>query len=255
MLWASDGRVWGRLCDNLDIARAMVLLRVWTPASAPIWCGVLLDAPRYFFGSGVGGGAFTYVATEVEGGSPGNVLLTVALIVVPPAGRLIAYSLTTPGVGTLVVGTGHIDSDSKNCQLEQNLIAAQIKPNGLSLSDRRAVEKTTAAIQDGKTNYFQLPYQDLTPPRELALRQDSAAGTRIVTLTWQTAFAGDESISHYEILRDGQKIGDVKYRPQVAKTPLLYEDREAGAGAHKYLVVTVDAIGRRAETGEVMAPV
>lgn len=169
--------------------------------------------------------------------------------------RLIAYSLTTPGVGTLIVGTGHIDNDSKNCQLEQNLIAAQIKPNGLSLSDRRAVEKTTATIQEGKTNYFQLPYQHVTPPRNVSVGQHSAGGSRIVTLTWQTGYAGDEPISHYEILRDGQMMGRVEYRPQVDKTPLQYEDKTAGAGAHRYVVATVDSIGRRAAASEVTAPV
>src|SRR5450756_1326597 len=87
---------------------------------------------------------------------------------------LIQYSLTTPGIGTLIVGTGHIDDDPKKCQLGQNLIAAQIKPTGLSMSDRRAIEKTTATVQDGKTNYFQLPHQDLTPPRDVALSRDAA---------------------------------------------------------------------------------
>ena len=184
--------------------------------------------------------------------NPSHVIRTVGSPSLP-SDRLIHYSLTTPGIGTLIVGTGHIENDPKNCQLGQNLIAAQIKPNGLSVSDRRAIEKTTATIQDGKTNYFQLPHQDLTPPREVALSQDSAGGKRTVKLTWQTAYAGDEPISHYEVLRDGQKIGRVDYRPQVDKTPFLFEDKTATAGAHKYLVATVDAIGRRAEAGDLTA--
>ena len=98
-----------------------------------------------------------------------------------------------------------------------------------------------------------MPYQDLTPPREVALTQDSASGTHVVKLTWQTAYAGDEPISHYEILRDGQKIGRVNYRPQVDKNPLLFEDNTAAAGAHKYVVATVDAIGRRATAGDLTA--
>src|SRR5947209_1868795 len=107
--------------------------------------------------------------------SPSHVIRTIGSPSLP-SDRLIHYSLTTPGIGTLIVGTGHIDEDSKNCQLGQNLIAAQIKPNGLSVSDRRAIENTTATIQDGKTNYFQLPHQHLTPPWELALRPHSAGG-------------------------------------------------------------------------------
>ncbi|HVO69604.1 MAG TPA: aldo/keto reductase [Aggregatilineaceae bacterium] len=160
---------------------------------------------------------------------------------------LIRYSLTTPGIGTLIVGTGQIDSDPKKCQLEQNLTAAQVKPVSLTVSDRRAIEKTTATVQGGKTNYFQLPHQDMTPPRDVALAQDSAGGKRVVKLTWQTAYAGNEPISHYEISRDGQKIGRVDYRPQIDKAPFRFEDKNAAAGAHQYVVATVDTTGRRVE--------
>ncbi len=184
--------------------------------------------------------------------NPSHVIRTVGSPSLP-SDRLIQYSLTTPGIGTLIVGAGHIDDDPRNCQLAQNLIATQIKPDGLSVSDRRAIEKNTATIQDGKTNYFQLPHQDLTPPRDVALAQDSAGGRRVVTLTWQTAYAGDEPISHYEVLRDGQNIGRVNYRPQVDKSPFLFEDKIAAEGAHKYAVATVDAIGRRAEAGDLTA--
>jgi aryl-alcohol dehydrogenase-like predicted oxidoreductase len=184
--------------------------------------------------------------------NPSHVIRTVGSPSLP-SDRLIQYSLTTSGIGTLIVGTGRIDNDPKNCQLEQNLIAAQIKPNGLSLSDRRAIEKTTATIQDGKTNYFQLPYHALTPPRDVALAQESAGAQRIVKLTWQTAYAGNEPISNYEILRDDESIGRVDYRPQLDRNPLWFEDRAAPAGAHKYVVATVDAIGRRAPAGDLVA--
>jgi len=184
--------------------------------------------------------------------NPSHVIRTVGSPSLP-SHALIQYSLTTPGIGTLIVGTGQIDDDPKKCQLEQNLIAAQVKPNGLSALNRRAIESSTATVQDGKTNYFQLPHQDLTPPRDVALAQDSASGKRIVKLTWQTAYAGNEPISHYEILRDGEKIGRVDYRPQLDKNPLLFEDRAVATGGHKYVVATVDAIGRRAEAGDLMA--
>ena len=170
-----------------------------------------------------------------------------------PSHPLIQYSLSTPGICTLIVGTGQIDGDPRKCQMQQNLMAAQIKPNGLSVSDRRAIEKTTATVQDGKTNYFQLPHQDLTPPRDAALAQDSADGKRVVKLSWQTAYAGDEPISHYEILRDGQKIAQVAHHPQIDKTPFRFEDKTAAPGAHKYKVASVDAIARRAESPDLTA--
>jgi hypothetical protein len=62
-------------------------------------------------------------------------------------------------------------------------------------------------------------------------------------------------MSHYEILRDGQQIGRMDYRAQVDKTPFLFEDKTAAAGAHQYAVAAVDAIGRRAEAGGLTASV
>ena len=58
-----------------------------------------------------------------------------------PSRRLVQYSLSTPGVHTAIIGTGHIDADPAACQLQQNLLAAQIEPNALSVSDRREIEK------------------------------------------------------------------------------------------------------------------
>jgi len=71
--------------------------------------------------------------------------------------------------------------------------------------------------------------------------------------TWQTAYAGDEPLSQDEVLRDGQKIGRVDYRPQVDETPFLFEDKTASAGAHNYVVATVDETGRRADAGDMTA--
>jgi hypothetical protein len=180
--------------------------------------------------------------------NPSHVVRTVGSATLPSR-PLVQYTLTTPGIRTVIIGTGHIDDDPKNCQLEQNLAAAQISPKGLSVSDRRAIEKTTGRVQDGKTNYFQLPHQDLTPPRDAAVVREPGG----VKLTWQTAFAGDEPISHYEISRDGAKIGQVAHHPQVDKTPFAFVDKSAGGSTRKYEVATVDASGRRASMGELVA--
>ena len=72
-----------------------------------------------------------------------------------PSRRLVEYSLTTPGVHTAIIGTGHIDVDTSACQLQQNLAAAQIGPGALSVSDRREIEKLAGEVKGGKTNYFQ----------------------------------------------------------------------------------------------------
>jgi aryl-alcohol dehydrogenase-like predicted oxidoreductase len=193
-----------------------------------------------------------YGKTPMFSNNPSHVIRTVGSGTLP-SHPLVQYTLTTPGIRTVIIGTGQIDDDPKKCQMEQNLLAAQISPKGLSVSDRRAIEKTTSTVQDGKTNYFQLPHQDLTPPRDVMVAQAPRGGKRVVKLTWQTAYAGDEPISHYEILRDGQKIGRVAHQPQTGKAPFLFEDKKAGESTHKYEIATVDVIGRRAAKGDLLA--
>jgi aryl-alcohol dehydrogenase-like predicted oxidoreductase len=171
-----------------------------------------------------------------------------------PSRRLVEYTLATPGISTLIVGIGQISEDAKACQLEQNLSAAQIAPQSLSASDRLAIERMAGAVKNGKTNYFQLPKQELTPPRETLAEQEVREGKRVVNLTWQTAFAGDEPISHYEIWRDHQKVNQVTHQPQTSKKPFKFADSLGDTTAHVYQVATVDAAGRKAMTGEILLP-
>jgi aryl-alcohol dehydrogenase-like predicted oxidoreductase len=165
-----------------------------------------------------------------------------------PSRRLVEYTLTTPGIHTLIIGTGQIDADPKCCQLEQNLSAAQVAPNALAVSDRRAVEKMASSVKDGKTNYFQLSKQELTPAREALAKQEMRDGKRVVRLEWHTSFAGDEPLSRYEIWRDQQKVGLIPCRPQVSKKPFVHEDVVADKNAHNYRITTVDTAGRAAST-------
>jgi aryl-alcohol dehydrogenase-like predicted oxidoreductase len=167
-----------------------------------------------------------------------------------PSRRLVEYTLSTPGIGTLIIGTGQISEDPKACQLEQNLSAAQIAPQGLSASDRLAIEKMASAAKDGKTNYFQLPKQELTPPREASAEQSMRERKRVVSLKWQTAFAGDEPITHYEIWRDHQKVDQVAHQAQISKKPFEFADTVGDKTAHTYQIATVDAAGRKAMTGD-----
>jgi aryl-alcohol dehydrogenase-like predicted oxidoreductase len=171
-----------------------------------------------------------------------------------PSRQLVGYTLSTPGIGTLIIGTGQISEDPKACQLTQNLSAAQIAPKGLSASDRLAIEKMASAAKDGKTNYFQLPKQELTPPREASAEQEMREGKRVVSLKWQTAFAGDEAISHYEIWRDHQKINQVAHQPQTSKKPFEFADAVRDMTAHTYQIATVDAAGHNAMTGDLQLP-
>jgi hypothetical protein len=132
--------------------------------------------------------------------------------------------------------------------------AAQIPREGLSETDRQAVEQKAARAKDGKTDYFQLPAQPLGPPREPAATQERRGRKRVARLTWQTAYAGDRPIRHYEIWRDNRKVGEVKYRPQTTKAPFVFEDVLSDETAHNYKLLTVDAAGRTAATDELTLP-
>jgi aryl-alcohol dehydrogenase-like predicted oxidoreductase len=171
-----------------------------------------------------------------------------------PSRPLIEYSLSTPGVQTLIVGIGQIAEDGRSCQLEQNLAAAQVPATGLSEGDRRAIEKTTALVKDGRTNYFQLPKQELTAPRDAAVKHEMRDGRRLARLQWQTAYAGDEPIVSYEIWRDQGKVGAVPYRPQTSKQPFTFDEAVTDTAAHVYQVKTLDAAGRTAATADLPLP-
>ena len=184
---------------------------------------------------------------------PEHVVLTVGSPDLPSR-PLIEYSLSTPGIQTLIVGIGQIAEGGPSCQLEQNLAAAQIAPQGLSDGDRRAIEKTTASVKEGKTNYFQLPGQELTPPREAAAEQEMRDGRRQARLQWQTAYAGDEPILSYEIWRDQQKVAEVAHKPQTTRQPFLFEETIEDRSAHVYQVKALDAAGRSAATADLPLP-
>ncbi len=170
-----------------------------------------------------------------------------------PSRKLVEYSLTTPGIHTAIIGTGHIDNDPKTCQLTQNLLAAQVKPNDLTVSDRREIEKLALAAKEGKTNgFFQVEKQELGAVRDYAVSQEKQDRKRVARLEWQTAYAGDEPIVHYEIWRDNTKVGQVAYKPQITRAPFIYKETLADSNAHKYRIMTVDAAGRKAKTEEMM---
>ncbi len=169
-----------------------------------------------------------------------------------PSRRLIEYSLATPGVHTAIIGTGHIDADPAACQLQQNLLAAQIEVDALGVSDRRDIEKLARTAKEGKTNYFQEPVQALGAPRAVEVYQENGGRKRVARLKWQTAYAGDEPIVRYEVWRDRQRVGHVEHTPQVRRTPFLFEEALSDKAEHQYRIVTLDAAGRTAGTENVL---
>ena len=154
-----------------------------------------------------------------------------------PSRPLIEYSLTTPGVHTLIIGIGQIDDDPMKCQLVQNFYAAQIEPDGMPADERKRIEEQARKIKP-ESNYFQVvEKQGLSSPRELQLTENK--------ITWQSAFADDAPISHYEVMIAGQIEGKVEHKPQLLKIqPFSFITEKA---KEEVLVVAVDVAGNRAE--------
>ena len=67
-------------------------------------------------------------------------------------------------------------------------------------------------------------------------------------ITWDTAYAADAPLSHYEIFQGDKKVAAVKHHPQITKQPFTFNDR---LGEGDYRVVTVDKAGNRAESGSI----
>jgi aryl-alcohol dehydrogenase-like predicted oxidoreductase len=194
-----------------------------------------------------------YTKPAVWSNRPEHVVRTVGSTTLPSR-ALVQYALSTPGIHTAIIGTGQISDDPKSCQLRQNLSAAQIAPNGLTASERRAIEKMTSTVKDGKTNWFQLPKEEMTPPREALAEQEVRDGKRVIRLKWQTAYAGDKPLARYEIWRDHQKVSQVAHQPQISQKPFVFEEVVDDKAAHSYQVATVDTAGRSVPTTELLVP-
>lgn len=170
-----------------------------------------------------------------------------------PSRHLIEYSLTTPGVHTLITGIGQISDDPQKCQLVQNVSAAQVGMEAFTTTDRENIESLTKSVKNGETNYFQEKYQALTPPQNINLVQGSVDDQHINSLTWHSAYAGNEPIEGYEIMRDDHKIANIPHKPQVDLLPFKYEDKVKETLAYTYKVVTVDAKGKRSTSEKMIA--
>ena len=160
-----------------------------------------------------------------------------------PSKPLIEYALTTPGINTAIIGIGQISDDSLKCQLVQNYYAAQIAPDGLSQKKRDKIELSAKVAKEGKTNYFQLPLRGLTPPQDIKI-----GGKKEVEISWNSALAANDPLSHYEVFNDKELVATILHTPQTTTDPFRFKGQtEKGS----FKLVTVDRAGNRAES-EVM---
>jgi hypothetical protein len=163
-----------------------------------------------------------------------------------PSKPLVEYALSTPGICTQIIGIGQIDDDTNACQMTQNIASAQIAPNGLSETERGEIEKMARTAKGGQTNYFQIHEGGLTSVSNPMI---SKTDENSVRLSWDTAFAGNDRIQKYLIIRDGSEIGAVAHTPQTTSKPFSYTDESGSEGKNEYKIVTVDAAGKQAGSG------
>ena len=163
-----------------------------------------------------------------------------------PSRPLVEYALSTPGIGTAIIGIGHIDSEERNCQLKQNMSAAQIQEDSMSQTDREEIEALAYTARDGQTNWYQDKKQPLGAPREVKQSIENRDGNRVVELTWQTAYAADDPIEYYEIQRNGKPVAQIPHKPQTTKAPFVYDEVVQEGKRFDFRVVTVDRAGKKA---------
>jgi hypothetical protein len=168
-----------------------------------------------------------------------------------PSQSLIKYSLTTPGIHLAIIGIGHISEKDEECQLTHNLAAAQVMPNGLTETERTAIEEMAKKSKEGKTNYFQTAALPLTAPKEVSVEHKVENSIRKAAISWNTAYAGDAPIKTYEIWRDGAKIKEIAFAPQITVKPFIFSESLNDNVAHTYIMKVVDVKGRMAESAPV----
>jgi len=162
--------------------------------------------------------------------------------------QLVRYALTTPGVHTVIIGTGQISNRYEECQMSNNVDAAQILPDGLSGSERREIEAMAAKVKEGKTNYFQVLAIPLTAPKEVMVNQKPDNDARNITVGWSTAFAADAPLKSYEIIRDGEKTGEKEFTVQITTDLHTWTEVLTDRKEHTYVVKVTDEMGREASS-------
>jgi hypothetical protein len=149
-----------------------------------------------------------------------------------------------------IIGTGHISDNYFECQMSNNFDAAQVLPGAMEEKERAEIEMLASKVKDGRTNYFQRPVISLTAPSDVRAVLNKEKDNEAV-ITWNTAYASDAPLEVYEIWRDGAKISELPFTPQITTDPYLYTDILPDKNVHKYSVRIIDAKGQIAESAAV----
>jgi aryl-alcohol dehydrogenase-like predicted oxidoreductase len=181
---------------------------------------------------------------------PGQSVLSIGQKGKVSHGDFLQYTLSTPGLSTLITGIGLIDRSNspERDQLVSNLKACQM-PEPLSAARRKEIESRTADLHGTDTNFFQRTSSGLLAP--LTVKADRPAGTKDVKVSWSTGFAGGDPLVRYEVYRRDEKIATVPYRPQVTEELFSFTDTAAPAnhaGGVYYKIRAVDAADRHSDS-------
>jgi predicted aldo/keto reductase-like oxidoreductase len=129
-----------------------------------------------------------------------------------PSELPIRYSLSVPGVDTVIVGVGNTE------QLRANVKSANFEES-LTEAERIDIEEKASEILGTKTNYFQREYIGLTPPNNVKITQINNVEGRTYEVSWDTAYAGDAPIVSYDILLDNNVVESIEFAPQITRNP------------------------------------
>lgn len=178
-------------------------------------------------------------------GRPGQSVLSVGQPGKVAYEDFLQYSLSVPGVSTVIAGIGLIDkNDPTRDQLAADLSACQLR-DPMPLSRRKSIEERVANLHGTDTNFFQRPSSGLLGPQSVHVERAQESGP--IKVLWTTAFAGADPIARYEIYRREQKVASIPYQPQISEAPFSFTDESAPlsqSGGLYYRVRAVDASGK-----------
>jgi hypothetical protein len=69
---------------------------------------------------------------------------------------------------------------------------------------------------------------------------------------WDSAYAGDEPLVRYEILKDGKPFKKTEARPQTSLEPFFVLDALPKEAAHAYQVLVIDRANRTKASSEMV---
>ena len=161
----------------------------------------------------------------------------------------LGYTLSTPGMSTLIAGIGLTDknNDPDKDQLVADLAACQAR-EPLVGTERQHIEDRVSALHGTETNFFQRTSSGFVAPRNVRLETSDENSVKVL---WDTAFAGPDPIGRYEIYRREKKIATVPFAPQTSDTSFSFLDEHAPSGHEGgvwYRVRAVDAASNTADS-------